>query len=665
MNTGVDALHVWHQAWRAFVDEGEIGPAWIAGVPPSVLQSWQRCSLRLNPRALPRPTILRGTAFISVLQNQLDLLAIARPLLEDICQWSEGSNSVLLLTDAAACILDVVGKEETLAWFDQLHIRPGTYWNENQMGTNAVALTLKEALPIQIRGALHYLSTYHTLVTTAAPIHEVTGRIIGALAVASPTEIEYPLARSLMMSATRAIEYQLQADMHYREANRRLAELNSLLSSTSGGVLSWNQEEILTHMNAKAGQILGLKVQTVKGRSLQETLQFPPNVQAAIAMQGTLQDIEAAIRVNGDIVNCLVSLHPISEGEGEPMGYIMNLEPIQQVRRLINRMVGAQAHLTLDDVLIRTNNGSEIWEQVRTAAQGRSAPILLQGEPGVGKTTIARAIHNAGTRANGPFIAINCTTIPHELMVSEFLGYEGGAFSGALSQGRPSKFELADGGTLFLDEVEGLTLKMQAALLQVNELGYVMRLGATHPIPVDLRIVASSSVNLLEQVNAGHFRRDLYYHLSAYTINVPPLRRRPEDIQMLTERFLQRYTRQTGCHAEFSDEAMAMLVRYPWPGNVRELESVLERALVVCHGEAIVPEHLPEALQRPQVIVAPDAPPQPVFSFAEAEREAIVRAGHACEGKVTEMAACLGISRSTLWRKMKQFRIDAQDFKGS
>ncbi|MBN1486588.1 MAG: sigma 54-interacting transcriptional regulator, partial [Anaerolineae bacterium] len=557
-----------NQVWWSFVETGNLEQANLLGVEPCIMRSWQRCSLRLNPRSIPRPTILPATSFVGVLQNQFDLLAIARPLLEDIYQLTEDTRCAIVLADAAACILDIIGSVEIVGWLQHRYMRPGTYWNENQMGTNSIALALNEAMPVRVPGALHYLEALHSLNDVAAPIHDVSGRVIGVLAVVAMPDMLYPLDRSLVMASARAIENHLQTDMYYHDVNRRMTELNSLLTAISEGIISWNADGVIMHINARAGEILGLKPRTVQGRPMVDILGLPSSVQNAINARQSLQDVEASLRVDGRMVECLISIRPITQVAEASVGYLLSLQPIQQVRRLVNRMVGAHVYVTLGEALIRTEATSEVWEQVKLAARGTS-PVLLRGESGVGKTTIARAIHNEGNRSSGPFISINCTTLPHELMISEFLGYEGGAFSGALEQGRPSKFEMADGGTLFLDEVEGLTLKMQAALLQVIETGVVMRLGATRPIPVNVRIIAATSVDLIEKVSAGHFRRDLYYYLSAYTIVIPPLRERVEDIQFLSQRFLNRYSHQHGRQLRISRSAMTLMQRYPWPGNVR------------------------------------------------------------------------------------------------
>jgi transcriptional activator for dhaKLM operon len=308
-----------------------------------------------------------------------------------------------------------------------------------------------------------------------------------------------------------------------------------------------------------------------------------------------------------------------------------------------------------------------VLRQARAAARG-TAPVLLRGEGGVGKHLLARTIHNAGERKGQPFMAINCRAIPHTLMVQEFMGYE----SKRPRDGRPSKFELANGGTLFLGQIESLSLEMQAALLQIIETGTVMRIGGTQPIPVDLRIIAASSADLEQAVAEESFWASF---ITVSTSLISKSRRCATGWRIFPnwpERFFQRLEKPNGETADHKDsessayideDVMAILYRYPWPGNVRELENVLERARYHSYDGVIRPLDLPEVVRSGRVMVATSPLPQPIISIAEAERKAIMRAGWACQGHVSEMAQYLGISRTTLWRKMKRFNIEVDDFK--
>jgi transcriptional activator for dhaKLM operon len=300
----------------------------------------------------------------------------------------------------------------------------------------------------------------------------------------------------------------------------------------------------------------------------------------------------------------------------------------------------------------------QVIRQASIAARGR-APVLIWGEGGVGKNHLARAIHNDSYRANKPFMVIDCRAIPHELMMREFLGQE--RQTGYL--GQPSKFELAQGGTLLLDQVESLSLELQRILLQVLELGTVMRLGGSRSIRLDLRIMATTSADLQSRVADGHFVSHLNYRFGVFNIHIPPVRERQEDIGLLIQRILARITVPGQEPMRIGEKATSLLQRYPWPGNVREMESVLERAGNQCEGGIIQVIDLPENVRRGRVISQDSLLAEPVLSVADAEREAIIRAGTASKGRVGEMAKQLGIGRTTLWRKMKLLDISPEQFK--
>jgi transcriptional activator for dhaKLM operon len=331
---------------------------------------------------------------------------------------------------------------------------------------------------------------------------------------------------------------------------------------------------------------------------------------------------------------------------------------MEHVRQIAQQQYGAQTGLSIEDVQADSGAMRRVVRQARTAARG-TAPILIHGEGGVGKNLLARAIHNEGPRAIKPFVDINCRAIPHELMAREMLGHE----QDTNTRGQPSKFELADGGTLLLDQIENLSLEIQAALLHVIETRHVTRLGSSTPIPVDVRIVGATTFNLEELVAQGSFMPHLYYRFGVFKIEVPPLRERVEDIPLLAERFLARQTARASRAMWIDDETVRFLSRYPWPGNVRELESALERAMSQSRDNVIRPGDLPEMVRNGRVLAGRHPLAQPVLSVDEAEREAILRAGWACNGRVTEMARLLGIGRSTLWRKMKLLDISPGVFK--
>ncbi len=281
-----------------------------------------------------------------------------------------------------------------------------------------------------------------------------------------------------------------------------------------------------------------------------------------------------------------------------------------------------------------------------------SATILIQGESGTGKEVLARHIHRKSTRAHQPFVAINCAALPEGLLESELFGYEKGAFTGALSR-RAGKFELAHQGTLLLDEIGEMSLGLQAKLLRVLQEREVDRLGSRQPIPVDVRVIVTTNRNLAQEVQAGRFREDVYYRLSVMPFTLPPLRDRPEDIQLLAEQFSHRsFQRNHRSWHGISDEAMMYLKSRPWRGNVRELENVIERGVLLADNGPLQVEHF--QFDEPTLTSAPTH--APTGTIWEMERDLILRTLEAHNSNRTHAARTLGISIRTLRNKLREYR---------
>jgi transcriptional activator for dhaKLM operon len=596
------------------------------------------------------------------LNQHATLRRIARPLMEDVHQFIEGSGAMIILSDSTNCALELLGDSEMVDYATGLGLRCGVFLDESRIGTNAFAVALIESSPAQVVGAEHFLNCFHSLNSAAAPIYDLEGRPVGVIGLLEKAADYNSEAVGIAVAAAKAIENQLQADLFVREANTQATEVNAIMDAISEGVLAWTARGVLMHINDQAGQLLGLAPAAVVGRPLAEYITLPEGLARAAALGEELSDVETSLGVNGAQRECLVSLRIIRNSDKEPETYIATLRRIEQVRQLVTRLVGAQARLTLDDVVGHGPAARRVRRQALAAADAKAC-VLLSGEPGTGKNILARAMHNSGGRAGGPFLAINCRAMPRELVLGEFLGYEAGAFNSGPTTGQPSKFELAQGGTLFLDEIEALPLEMQAALLRIIEVGDVIRLGGTRVIPVDVRLITSTSVQFERLLAEGSFRADLLLRLSSFVINTLPLRERAEDIPLLIERLLEKLSVQIGQPLKVTTAAKTILSHYPWPGNVRELEAVMERAALLCEGQAIEPEHLPPLVRQRRTITPGKAATEPVRSLAEAEQLAILAAGRAAAGNLTQAAQFLGIGRTTLWRKMKELGISVDDFR--
>ncbi|HXF68708.1 MAG TPA: sigma 54-interacting transcriptional regulator [Thermoflexus sp.] len=640
--------------WEQFVKYRRLDPA----LDPLVAASWERCFPRLNPHAPPALPCLDEQTLERVRITLFDLIATARPLMEDLHQFTEGSGLALALFDGAACVLDVLGDSEIVRAAEAVGLRPGVYWSEGHVGTNAFALALLERTPVQVVGAEHFIALYHPWVTTAAPIYDLDGQPLGAIGVMAPVERAQPDTLGMVMAAARAIENQLQAAANLQENHQLLAELQAILEAIDQVVLVLNAQGRVIRLNQTAASVLGLNPSEILGRPLTDHVRLPPIFQEALSDPQVRREADGTLIIDGAPLEGWIGLHAVNEGRRH-LGFVLTFRRSEQVHRMVARLVGAQAHMTLADIPGRSRAIQQVRQQARAAAR-TSLPVLLLGEPGTGKGVLARAIHNASIRASGPFLVVSCRAIPRELLALELLGVEGGTFRNGPTEGRPGKFELAHGGTLYLDEIEALPLEVQAAILRVLETGEVMRLGGLRPIRVDVRLIASSTANLENLVAEGHFRADLYHLLASTAIRIPPLRERPEDIPFIAEAVFRRLRRTSGRTYRITEAAMQRLKAYPWPSNVRELENVLERAAALSEDGQIDLPHLPERIVSG---LSGGQPLNSIRSMEDLEREAILRAAIQYRGRITAMASALGLSRTTLWRRLKRYGISLSAFR--
>ncbi|MEX2015395.1 MAG: sigma-54 dependent transcriptional regulator [Candidatus Hydrogenedentales bacterium] len=317
----------------------------------------------------------------------------------------------------------------------------------------------------------------------------------------------------------------------------------------------------------------------------------------------------------------------------------------------------------LEDFVGVTPAMKRIMELIRKVAPTDST-VLIMGESGTGKELMASAIHRLSPRRDQPFIAINCAALPEQLLESELFGHVRGSFTGA-EQDKPGLFEEADGGTIFLDEIGDMALVMQAKLLRVLQSGEVRRVGATASKRVDVRVLAATNKDLVDAVSKREFREDLYFRLNVIQIVIPPLRNRLDALPRLASQLLRKTNQRYGKQVERIDErAWTLLQHYSYPGNVRELESILAHAVILCEGETIGPEDLPDRVrfgEAPRLALPHYANNHDIPSIAEMEKQLIQTALERLQGNQTEAAKKLGISRSTLWRKMKEYELSSTD----
>jgi len=342
---------------------------------------------------------------------------------------------------------------------------------------------------------------------------------------------------------------------------------------------------------------------------------------------------------------------------------IVRLDNVCSARLLREQNVRLQEQLeqrySYSSIIGKSKPMQEVFDLIRLVSDSE-ASVLVHGESGTGKEMVASAIHFNSRRRAKPYIRVSCASLPESLIESELFGYEKGAFTGA-SERRIGRFEAAGGGTLFLDEIGELPLSFQVKLLRVLQERQIERLGSNRPIDVDVRIVSASLRPLEDEIQAGTFREDLYFRVNTVSIHLPPLRDRKEDIPLLVQSFLQEFADERQREIDgFTDEVMELFESHSWPGNVRELRNVVERAVLFCRGTQITVDELPSSLRgeeadRGQKV---DAKVQPLsHAVEEAETEAILAALSATNGRRADAAELLGISRKTLWEKIKHHDI--------
>ncbi|PIE70069.1 MAG: two-component system response regulator [Deltaproteobacteria bacterium] len=326
--------------------------------------------------------------------------------------------------------------------------------------------------------------------------------------------------------------------------------------------------------------------------------------------------------------------------------------------RLLREELGR--HFDTGDIIGRTPEMIQLLDTVAQVAPSE-ATVLIYGESGTGKELIASAIHTNSHRKNGPFVKINCAAITETLLESELFGHEKGAFTGA-SHRKEGRFLQANTGTLFLDEIGEMPLSMQAKLLRVIQEREITRVGGESVIKIDVRIVAATNRDLAEEITRGNFREDLYYRLNVVNLEMPPLRRRREDIPVLAQAFLTRFSDQNKKSIQgFTPDAMNHLMRHDWPGNIRELMNTIERGVILARSDYLDAGDLP-ILRKPGAPPADETPPQAVLpsadvSLKDVERETILRTLDAAGGNKSETARRLGITRKTLHKKLKEYGV--------
>ncbi len=436
----------------------------------------------------------------------------------------------------------------------------------------------------------------------------------------------------------------------------------SVLDSISEGVMTLDGDWKILSWNKAAERITGYTKEEALGQECAQLFGMALcgekcPVDRALMCGHARQDVEVAIR-NKDhqIIHLVVNAAPLYDADGTIIG---GLEMFRDVSRSYWMRQELKNQYNYEEMIGVSSAMVEVFAVLESLVE-TDTTVLIQGESGTGKELIARALHFYGPRKDNPFVAINCSAIPEGMLESELFGHAKGAFTGAVKS-HTGKFELANGGTLFLDEISEISASVQVKLLRVLEARVFQRLGENRNVKMDIRLVTATNKNLWDEVVTGTFREDLYYRLSVFPVNLPPLRERLEDIPHLVTHFIEKFNNQMGKRIHgIADEVLEILEEYPWPGNIRELANAIEHSFVHAKGVLIHRSDLPQhILSAPDILTAGKAYARPQAVDA-VERELIVKELNQTGWNKTRAAKKLGMSRSTLWRKMDRYGIARQ-----
>lgn len=445
-------------------------------------------------------------------------------------------------------------------------------------------------------------------------------------------------------------------------------QLKAIVESMHEGLMALDRGLIILSCNTKCEELLGIPRKRIEGRSLSEIWDIE-DVRRVMDSGVPAKDKEIIFRADkGKEKRFLYTIMPISEttgdgggdtGEGSMLGAMILFQDISDFRERIYKITAMGKFTTFDDILGESEAIQGVKSRALQVATSDST-VLITGESGTGKELFARAIHYASGRGNQSFVSLNCGAIPEMLLESELFGYEKGAFTGADKGGKPGKFEIANKGTIFLDEIGDMPLHLQVKLLHAIQNRQIDRIGGISPIDVDVRIIAATNKDLDAMIKMKEFREDLYFRLNVIPLNIPPLRSRPGDTELLLNYALQKFTDLLNKSIEgFSGEAIELLMRYDWPGNVRELENVVEYAVNMETDSQISAGNLPDRVCRVDGgrFERSGGLKEKMDRYQKQLIGAcLIDTGYSLEGKI-RAAGILGISESTLYRRIRELGI--------
>jgi transcriptional regulator of acetoin/glycerol metabolism len=606
------------------------------GSDPSIARSWLRCleDYHLDPALTIAPTVLEHGRLLESRERLQQVLSIAGSEMNSLHQQLSGAGHAVLLTDARGVILNCVTAPSERKIFERAGLWLGADWSEACEGTNGIGTCLVERQSLTIHRDEHFRGRHTGLTCSASPVFDPHGELLAVLDVSSAREAVSRQSQfhtmALVNLSAKMIEscYFLRHFEHHWLLRFHLqAESVGLFSE---GLLAFDGEGRICAVNQSALNLLG----QIRGGLLGQPVEafFDCSLDELLGRASANASASWPLRTrDGRGLFAVLRGQPRSVPAPAP-------QPLPERPRLPG--------ICLGDAALQNDfrKALRVFE--------RDVPLLINGETGSGKEAFAKAVHHASLRADKAFIALNCAAIPESLIESELFGYRGGSFTGARKEGMRGKLQQADGGTLFLDEIGDMPLALQTRLLRVLEDRLVVPIGG-EPQAVNVRIISATHRNLLGRVEDGSFREDLYYRLNGLEIALPPLRERSDKSQLLD--FL--LAEEAGDQPVLLDgPARQALLAFAWPGNVRQLRTVLRTLAALCDDGRIGLEDLPAVIRqaRPQPAVVEDRSDSPLD---DAERLALLNALEQQRWHMSHTAEQLGVSRNTLYRKLRKHGI--------
>ncbi|UWG97818.1 sigma 54-interacting transcriptional regulator [Dehalobacter sp. DCM] len=645
---------------------------------PEIAASWMMSfNAGLNPfQPIKGHPLSPDSIFESRIRNSM-LIEHTKPLFSTFTHWADNSEYTLSLDDKDGIALIRDGNRDYPLG---LQNKMGISVDENDIGTNAHMLVRRLKRPIQLQGPEHYSTEYEDYIVSAAPILDDNNDIIAILSLIqtlppNPWDTHFQSICSHTLSLLSVMATALENKLMLQKSrdrqeiinkNLRIAhsQLNITLDLLDEGIVVVDHTGMITSINKEGLSILNI---IAFKSGIYNICSFLTKSNEVIPLLTSGNPVDFEDTLKKEEPPYIINLLPvINQTTAEVEGAVLRLHHAHKMNMKAANRAGTKASITFSDII---GDSKQFKNTVALAKQLAFSPenILLIGESGTGKELFAQAVHNTYC-PHGPFIALNCGALPRNLIESELFGYESGSFTGANRSGRPGKIELAHGGTLFLDEMGDMPYEIQSVLLRVLEDKRVTRIGGQSSRKVDFRLIAATNQDLRQMVKEKMFREDLYFRLSVLRINIPPLRDRKDDIELLCRYFLNQYCRKLKLEIpDISPEVLQILYAYTWPGNVRQLENAIIYSVNISRGETILTEHLPLEItedimsEKPRLfkeIISPSSnDSNDKLSLEEAEKQAIEAVFLKSDKNVSLTARILGISKTTLYRKLRKYRL--------